>query len=70
MKYICRIHSTAGAKGAELDLNPDEQRTQQLLANGVIAESKPVKPAEKKGGSTPKDAGQKAEVKSNAKRTK
>lgn len=70
MKYICRIHSTAGAKGTELDINPDEQRTQQLLANGVIVESKPAKPAEKKGGETPKDAGQKTEVKSNAKRTK
>lgn len=70
MKYICRIHSTAGAKGTELDLDPNELRTQQLLANGVIVESKPVKPAEKKGGATPKEAGQKSEVKSNAKRTK
>lgn len=70
MKYICRIHSTAGLKGTELDLDPSELRTQQLLAIGVIVESKPAKPAGKKGGATPKDAGQKTEVKSNAERTK
>lgn len=46
MKYICKISSTTGRKGAVVDLNPHEKRTADLLARGIIALFNAFRPAE------------------------
>lgn len=45
-KYVCQINSTIGLVGSIVELQSDNDRTKQLIANGVISkfEQKTVKP--------------------------
>ena len=59
--YKCLINSTAGLRGAIIELNPDLQQTKQRLERGIIAELKIEKPAEVKETKVRKRKSKKAE---------
>lgn len=59
--YKCLINSTAGLRGAIIELNPDLQQTKQRLERGIIAELKIEKPTEVKETKTRKRRSKKAE---------
>ncbi len=59
--YKCLINSTAGLRGAIVELNPDLQQTKQRLERGIITELKIEKPAEVKETKVRKSKSKKAE---------